>query len=71
MMRKVHATIPYTIEGRQTVVGPDGKQGSWGVGGQVLLFFTLRDAKRCAAACRSSRAYVLLAAAACRVSDWC
>lgn len=43
LLRKVHATIPYTIEGKQTIVGSNGTPGTYDVGGQVLFHYALRD----------------------------
>ncbi len=46
----MHATLAYTVEGRQTVIGADGSPGVFAVGGQVLLYHTLKDQQRWAAA---------------------
>jgi hypothetical protein len=41
MLRKVHATIPYAIEGSNTVIGADGTTGKYGLGGQVVFHHRL------------------------------
>lgn len=41
MQRKVHATIPYAIEGSNTVIGADGKAGKYGLGAQVVFHHRL------------------------------
>jgi hypothetical protein len=41
MQRKVHATIPYAIEGSNTVIGADGTVGKYGLGAQVVFHHRL------------------------------
>ncbi|WIA23620.1 hypothetical protein OEZ85_000326 [Tetradesmus obliquus] len=41
MQRKVHATIPYAIEGSHTVIGADGTVGKYGLGAQVVFHHRL------------------------------
>jgi hypothetical protein len=41
MQRKVHATIPYAIEGSNTVIAADGTVGKYGLGGQVVFHHRL------------------------------
>jgi len=45
LLRKVHATVPYTIEGKQVIVAADGTPGTYDVGGQVLFHYALRDSR--------------------------
>lgn len=49
-LRKVHATIPYTIEGKQIVIGVDGKLWRYGLGAQVVFHHSLFDS-RCVGCC--------------------
>lgn len=44
-LRKVHATIPYTVEGKQTVIGADGTPGKFGLGAQVVFYHTMMDSR--------------------------
>lgn len=37
LQRKVHATIPYTVEGGYNVIGADGTVGKYGLGAQVVF----------------------------------
>jgi hypothetical protein len=41
MQRKVHATIPYAIEGSNMVIAADGTVGKYGLGGQVVFHHRL------------------------------
>eukprot|EP00878_Enallax_costatus_P003129 GHUV01003328.1.p1 GENE.GHUV01003328.1~~GHUV01003328.1.p1 ORF type:complete len:179 (+),score=19.76 GHUV01003328.1:411-947(+) len=40
-LQKIHATVPYAISGKQTVLGPDGATGKYAIGGQVVFYHSL------------------------------
>jgi hypothetical protein len=46
--RKVWATIPYTVQGSETVLGADGTRGKWELGSRVLSSKVMSD-PRCGA----------------------